>query len=196
MSTYRHIRFHHIEESDQLDFIESKYHAFSRAMLDLMGRNFRSALRSNPKWKSEIQDLICLIDQIQEQLNTLIELEQKNLFPFIRKLAEVEQHQQPLKFLKVKLVESSINSIKLGHNHVVALLHSIKVLSNEFQAPRASNELLKLCYAELQEFDNYILKSLAHKENYLFPKILQLELKVLFKTKVAPAGMGAIGRDD
>jgi regulator of cell morphogenesis and NO signaling len=196
MPNYRHIRFQHIEESDQLDFIESKYHAYSRAMLDLMGRNFRSAWRSNPKWRSEIQDLICLIDQIQDQLNTLIELEQKNLFPFIRKLSEVEKHRQPLKFLKVKLVESSINSIKAGHNHVVALLHSMKVLSNSFQAPTASNELLKLCYAELEEFDGYLLKSLAHKENYLFPKILQLELKVLNKTHAAPAGMSAIGRDD
>lgn len=165
-------------------------------MLDLMCRNFKSALRTNPRWKSEIQDLICLLEQLNEQLNSLIELEEKSLFPFIRKLVEVENHQEPLRFLSVKLVESSINSIKKGHNHIVALLHSLRTLSNEFKAPTTSNELLKLCFAELQEFESDFLVNLSRKENFLFPKILELEQKVLRKSSIAPIGMSIKGRDD
>jgi len=196
MSTFRHIRFQHIEECDQLDFIESRYHAYARSMLNLMSRNFKSALRSNPRWKSEIQDLVCLLEQLNEQINSLIELEEKSLFPFIRKLVEVEQHQEPLRFLNVKLVESSILSIKNGHNHIVALLHSLRTLSNEFKAPVSSSELLKLCYAELEEFDREFLGNLSRKENFLFPKIVQLEQKVLRKSNLAPVGISIKGRDD
>jgi len=165
-------------------------------MLNLMSRNFKSALRSNPRWKSEIQDLVCLLEQLNEQINSLIELEEKSLFPFIRKLVEVEQHQEPLRFLNVKLVESSILSIKNGHNHIVALLHSLRTLSNEFKAPVSSSELLKLCYAELEEFDREFLGNLSRKENFLFPKIVQLEQKVLRKSNLAPVGISIKGRDD
>ncbi len=196
MSTFRHIRFQHIEECDQLDFIEGKFHAYARSMLQLMSRNFKSALRSNPRLKANIQDLICLLDQLNEQLDSLIELEENNLFPFIRKLAEVEKHAEPLRFLNVKLVESSIKSIKFGHNHIIALLHSLRTLSDEFRAPLYSNELLKLCYAELEEFDKEFLANLSRKENFLFPKLLELEQKVLNKSNRAPIGQSLKGRDD
>lgn len=196
MSTYRHIRFQLIEECDQLDFIESKHHAYAQSMLNLMRRNFKSALHSNPRWKSEILDLICLLEQLNEQINALVELEEKSLFPFIRKLVEVEQHHEPLRFLSVNLVESSIKSIKNCHNHIVALLHSLRTVSNDFKAPVSASELLKLCYAELEEFEKEYLGNLSRKENGLFPRIVQLEQKVRSKSVLAPFGMSLQGRDD
>ena len=64
MDHFEHINFNAIREADLLDFIKGRHHAFSKAMLNLMIRNFKSAYVSNPDIASEIRDLISLLEQI------------------------------------------------------------------------------------------------------------------------------------
>jgi len=196
MQNYRNIRFHHIEESDLLDFIEQRHHAYAKSMLILMLQNFKSAIASNPRHKDVLQDLKCLLEQLNVQIMRIIALEEESLFPFVRKLLEVRQQIEPVRFLKTGLIQSSINRISAEHDHAIALVHSIKKISNYYTPPEISNELLKLCYEELREFEDLSMSQIFRERKFLFPRILDLESDVLQISSVAATGTSGPGHDD
>jgi regulator of cell morphogenesis and NO signaling len=196
MDHFEHINFNEIREADLLDFIEGRHHAFSKAMLNLLIRNFNSAYVSNPDIASEIRDLISLLEQIDLKISRIISQEEDSLFPFIRKLLDVKVQPNPIRFLNVKLLESSIRSIKEEHSHVEALMHSLKGLTKNFKAPSISDELLKLCFVELKEFIEECTNNLNREKDSLFPKLLALELEVLELSSIAMVGNMNKSNDD
>ncbi len=196
MDHFEHINFNAIREADLLDFIEGRHHAFSKAMLNFMIRNFKSAYVSNPDIASEIRDLISLLEQIDLKISRIISQEAESLFPFIRKLLDVKVQPNPIRFLNVKLLESSIRSIKEEHSHVEALMHSLKGLTKNFKAPSISDELLKLCFVELKEFIEECTNNLNREKDSLFPKLLELELEVLELSSMAMIGNVNKNNDD
>jgi regulator of cell morphogenesis and NO signaling len=196
MSYFTHISFHQIQEGDLIDFFELRHHEQAGSLLKLMHRNFQSAKSSNPRYRLILQDLICLLQQIDVQLSGLVKLESDSLFPFVRKLAEVQKHREPIRFLRVSLIGSSIEKIAEEHNHIIALLHSIKQLTNQFMPPADASEIMKLCYAELKEFDDTVMSQLDREQNILFPKILKLEDEVMHKSSIASTGTGGWGMQE
>lgn len=196
MATFEHISFQQLGESDLIDFLELSHHDKAKSLLELMRRNFHSARISNPKYKSLIQDITCLLEQIEVQIKALFSLEAGSLFPFVRKLAEVSTYREPVRFLRVSLIESSIRRITEEHSHITALLHSTRQLSNNFRPPADSTEILKLGFAELREFEELVSNQLFREQNILFPKILQLEDEILHKSSIAATGTGAKGHDE
>jgi regulator of cell morphogenesis and NO signaling len=196
MDHFEHINFNAIREADLLDFIEGRHHAFSKAMLNLMIRNFKSAYVSNPDIAAEIRDLISLLEQIDLKISRLISQEEESLFPFIRKLLDIKVQPNPIRFLNVKLLESSIRGIKEEHSHVEALMHSLKGLTKNFKAPLIADELLKLCFVELKEFIEECTNNLNREKDSLFPKLLALELEVLELSSMAIVGNVNKSNDD
>jgi regulator of cell morphogenesis and NO signaling len=196
MSNFEHINFASIGEADLLDFIESRHHAFSKSMLRLMIKNFRSALKTNEHSTVQIKDIISLLEQIEVKVSRLISQEEESLFPFIRKLIEVKDQSEPIRFLNVKLLESSFRRIQEEHTHVSALLHSLKRLSRNYHPHSAANELLKLCFAELKEFELNCSKNLMREKDILFPKMLQLESEVMQLSSTALTGRSRFSNDD
>jgi regulator of cell morphogenesis and NO signaling len=196
MDHFEHVNFNAIHEADLLDFIEGRHHAFLKAMLNLMIRNFKSAYASNPEIAASIRDLISLLEQIDIKISRLITQEEESLFPFIRKLLEVKVQPNPIRFLNVKLLDSSIRIIKEEHSHVEALMHSLKELSKNFRPPGNSDELLKLCFIELKEFDDECTNNLKREKDILFPKLLALELEVLELSSNAIVGNVNKSNDD
>ncbi len=188
MSHFRHINFRCIREEDLLDFIEQKHHAYCRSMLELMIRNFNSAIKSSTHVSEELEDTYNILLQLQEQVTKLIDMEEISLFPFIRKLLEVNNEPEPLRFLNVNLTGSTIRSIRDDHARVIALLHSLRKLTNNYKTAKDSSEILKLVYAELEEFDQDFIQHLHREKEYLFPKMIHLEEMVVQSSGKASLG--------
>jgi len=157
-------------------------------MLELMIRNFNSAIKSNTPVSEELEDTFNILLQLQEQVTKLIDMEELSLFPFIRKLLEVSNEPEPLRFLNVNLTGSTIRSIRDDHARVIALLHSLRKLTNNYQTAIESSEILKLAYAELEEFDQDFIQHLHREKEYLFPKMISLEEKVVQSSSRASLG--------
>lgn len=195
-NNFDHINFAAVSESDLLDFIESWHHDFSKSMLKLMLRNFGSAALKSKDHSVMIRDILSLLEQIDVKITRLIHQEEESLFPFIRKLIEVKDHSIPIRFLNVKLLESSICKIIEEHTHIEALLHSLELLSHNFHTPDTSNELLKLSFSELKEFSEQYSRNLAREKEVLFPKLLQLESEVMTLSSIAIIGSNKYSNDD
>jgi len=186
MSNFRHINFRMIEETDLLDFIEQKHHVYCRSMLELIIRNFRSALRQHDD--PEARDLLGLLLELQNQVAELIRKEEESVFPFIRKMLEVKNLKVPFRFLNVNLTESSVRTIRDDHSKVLALLNSLKQRTHHFNPPPNASEILKLSYAELEEFDADFSRHLYREKEFLFPKMIRLEEEVRRRSEEASAG--------
>jgi len=68
------------------------------------------------------------------------------------------------------------------------LLHSLRKLTNNYQTAIESSEILKLAYAELEEFDQDFIQHLHREKEYLFPKMISLEEKVVQSSSRASLG--------
>jgi regulator of cell morphogenesis and NO signaling len=195
-NNFDHINFASISESDLLDFIESWHLDFSKSMLKLLLRNFSSAALKSKEHSVFIHEILSLLEQINNKITQLIHQLEESLFPFIRKLLEVKEQAIPVRFLNVKLLESSISRIKEEHTHIEGLLHSLKLLSHNFHSPSNSDELLRLSFTELKLFNEHCIRNLKREKDVLFPKMLQLESEVLKISSIASTGTSNYSNDD
>jgi regulator of cell morphogenesis and NO signaling len=179
VSYYEHIDFSRVDDHDLLDFIESRQHAFTRNMLDLIILNLRSAIRKNPPEHIGLGQVVQLLEALQMKIEQLIRLQEKNLFPFLRKLMEVYQRKQAFRFLKINLTESCLKEIRAEHERILDMLLRMRNVTNHFRPPLYADEGLKLCYAELKEFTEDLTLQLYREDQFLLPRIATLELKVL-----------------
>jgi len=180
---YNHIDFNRVDEYDLLDFIENRQHAFTRKMLDLIILNLQSALRNNPSEQHILTQVVKSLESLRPKIEQLISLQETNLFPFLRKLLEVYKQKEPSRFLKIKLTESSIRQIKAEHAGILTMLESLRSLTNQFQPPAKTDEAMKLCYAELQEFSEDLTQQLYREDQFLLPRIATIEEMVLNRSQ-------------
>lgn len=62
--------------------------------------------------------------------------------------------------------------IRKDHAAIAKLFKKLRVLSNQYTAPENASAMLKLCYAQLFNFEQDILKHIFLEEDILFPKLL------------------------
>ncbi len=190
MGNYRHINFHKINDEDLLSFIEQRHHAYCKNMLELIIRNFRSAQQHRGQFSKEGNELLSALLELRDEVEALIQKEEETVFPYVRKMLQVKSRIEPYRFLDVNLTESSIRAIHEDHLRVVKVLTRIKKMTNHFKPNAEADEILRLVYAEMSEFDADFSQHLHRELEYLFPRMIQLEEDVRKRTRQA-----AIGRD-
>lgn len=190
MGNYRHINFHKIEDEDLLSFIEQRHHAYCKSMLELIIRNFRSALQSKGQFSPESNQLLAALLELRDQVDALITKEEETLFPYVRKMLQVRAQKEPYRFLDVNLTESSMRTLQEDHVRVMQVIAQIKRITADFTPKADDEEILRLVYAELKEFDADFTQHLHRELEFLFPRMIQLEEDVRQRTRQA-----AVGRD-
>ena len=188
MPGFQHIDFNAIGAKDLLVFFEQRHHAYVKSMLELILRNFDSALHQENTLHEGAEYLLNLLLELRKNVDKLISIEQESIFPFIRTLIEVRETQSPIRFLNINLSESTLKAIRLDHARVLDLLHGIRNFTNNYTPPVKCNETLKLVYAELEEFDHNFGQLLHREIEYLFPRLIALEQEVVMRTEEASEG--------
>ena len=188
MPGFQHIDFNAIGAKDLLFFFEQRHHANVKGALELILRNFDSALHQENTLHEGAEYLLNLLLELRNNVDKLISIEENSIFPFIRTLIEVRESASPLRFLNINLSASSLKAIKHDHARVLDLLHSIRNFTNNYAAPAKCNETLKLVYAELEEFDHNFGLLLHREIEHLFPRLIALENEVVQRTQKAAEG--------
>lgn len=190
MGNYRHINFHKIDDEDLLNFIEQRHHAYCKNMLELIILHFRSALQSKGQFSHESNQLLAALLELRDQVDSLIRKEEETLFPYVRKMLQVRAQKDPYRFLDVNLTQSSIRTLQEDHVSVMQVIAQIKRITADFTPKADDEEILRLVFAELKEFDADFTQHLHRELEFLFPRMIQLEEEVRQRTRQA-----AMGRD-
>jgi regulator of cell morphogenesis and NO signaling len=184
-ASFSHIDFNAIREEDLIIFFEQRHHAHAINLLELILKNFDSALHQEHTLHEGAEYLLNLLLDLRKQVEKIFAIEQESIFPFVRTMLEIRAHKTPVRFLNINLSESSIRAIRLEHSRVLDLLHSIRQFTHNYTPPVRCNETLKLVYAELEEFDRDFGQLLHREIEFLFPRIIALEQEVMRRTDEA-----------
>lgn len=177
MNHFQHIDFNRISEEDLLDFIEGKHHNYALDMLSLLEKNLVAALSLRNGKTPFLEEVLRKIKHLHFLTQTLITHKQSSLFPFIRRL-RLSYNKANERFLLVPLVKSSMRSLDKQQNDILEELRHLRELIDEHSKHNTINEITRLCFAELDEFEHDFSNGLNREKEFLLPRLLILEEQV------------------
>ncbi len=125
-------------------------------------------LCSNKICETKEKEAEILADSLQK-LGGLIEQhlvwEEQTFFPYLRLQIEHEQNEVS------ENLPSVITKIKSDHYSITKLIKKNRLMNNDYVPPSGASPVLKLCYAQLFDFEQDMLKHIFLEEHLLFPKL-------------------------
>lgn len=110
---------------------------------------------------SELTDLLL-------RLGKLIELhlnwEEEHFFPFLR--MELQYTEQTLRDLYTFLTK-----LREEHKVILTLFEEARILSNDYTPSSLSSSTIKLCFAQIFDFEQDMLKHIFFEDHMIFPKL-------------------------
>lgn len=114
-----------------------------------------------------------LFTEIRKEMTAHMQKEEMILFPRIK---EAEQsfpsHKQ--NGIDAGYISGPVTVMMNEHDHAGNLLYQIRQLTNQYHVPEEACTTLRVCLAELKEFEEDLHKHVHLENNHLFPKALQL----------------------
>lgn len=105
-----------------------------------------------------------LIQKASDLISTHLERDEEVLFMQIGELSL----NKPIDGLP-----SLLKDIKKQHHSIERLFSKLRILSHDYTAPAEASAVLRLCYAQLFNFEQDFLKHIFLEEDILFPKLLE-----------------------
>jgi regulator of cell morphogenesis and NO signaling len=137
---------------------------------------FKVYIKTITKVDGDIHPEVKKISVLIQELTALIEqhliLEEHLLFPYIETMIKTNG---ALPQLEPNLSENPLKKIKAEHNKIITILKKIRIISNDYLPGVNSSPALKLCYAQLFDFEQDIHRHIFLEEKILFPKLVEIE---------------------
>lgn len=109
-----------------------------------------------------------LVDSISKLINKITEyldMEETVLFPYLLSVMKINASPS------LKRLSFSVKRIKSEHQSISRLFRKVRLLSNNYTPDEKASSLIKLCYAQLFNFEQDILRHIFIEEDVLFPKL-------------------------
>jgi regulator of cell morphogenesis and NO signaling len=154
-----------------IDHIQFRYHSTERSSLVFIGKQIKDIHDMYPD--PVIEKLGTLFSALVADLTEHAEEEERELFPYIKKMAEVKRGKVKTKEIKI-ILHNPIGMLEAEHELTGQLLDDIRELTNNYahiSGAERYNELMNDLVVFQEDFHVHI-----HLENnVLFPKALELE---------------------
>jgi regulator of cell morphogenesis and NO signaling len=152
------------------DYIVKTHHAFIKNALSRFDVHLKTIIKLDSVKYPEVTEVSRLMEKLKLIMEQHLNLEEQILFPYISTLIEGAG-----RFGTVVTMENPLKKLKQEHAYVAAILSRVRELSNDYTPPVSTSPALKLCYAQLFDFEQDVHKHIFLEENILFPKLLALE---------------------
>ena len=120
--------------------------------------------------KNEIGNKI--MDDILTKLGNLIvqhfEMDEEILFPYIRLKISNDIYSKNKEF------PISLRKIKAEHNAILKLFKKLRLISNNYTPDESATPALKLCYAQLFNFEQDMAKQIFLEDEILLPRFVKM----------------------
>lgn len=157
------------------DYILSTYHVSIKQSLSVLPVYIKTMEAIDKNKHNEVAKIAELFVALKELIEQLLGKEENIFFPYIKKLSESLRYNTKESKSVVGLSKRPLATIKEEHEKIKFLLQEMRSLSNEYTPANDSSPSLKLCYAHLFNFEQDVYKHIFLKENFLFPKVAELE---------------------
>lgn len=172
------VNFEEMSVDKLSDYIAEAHHPNLKKSLAAFQVHFKTILKVEVERHPEVKKINEVFEELKVLLEQHLNKEEGIFFPYIKKLVELYKHDgQEVKSLK-GLSKNPVNKIQLEHKKIKNLLAKIRETSNDYTPPVDAYPSLKLCYAQLFNFEQDIYKHIYLEERILFPKLVEFENRV------------------
>jgi len=119
-----------------------------------------------------------LFTDLREELLSHMAKEEKMLFPYIKKMYIAYNNSLEMPVAPFGTVGNPVKVMESEHDAAGNLVQEISMLTNNYTPPEGACGKFKVLYAELKEFESDLHVHIHLENNILFPKAIELEMKL------------------
>ena len=180
---HRVVNFNNMSIEKLIDYIISTHHVSLKKALESLPKYFNTIKFAENEKHIDVESIKILFEELITLLGEELKSEETLFFPYIKKLVEIEKNNE-LTLLHLKnLSENKVKSVQSEQRKIKEVLKKIRKITNEYYPSANSSPGLKLCYAQLFNLEQDIQKHIFLQENLVFPKLLELEKRIINSKK-------------
>lgn len=157
------------------DYIEKTHHRYVEDKIPTLLQFTQKIARVHGERHPEMVEVAELFAGSAEDLSAHLKKEEIILFPFIRKMVELQRSGQPLTPAHFGSVENPVAMMKHEHDVEGERFRKIAELTNNYSVPADGCNTFQVTIKMLEDFENDLHKHIHLENNILFPKAIELE---------------------
>lgn len=161
--TGERVKFNEMPSGELVRYLTDTQHPFLLKALSTFSLCGKSIADAYVGEKNAVM-MTDLLQKLESLIKKYLEEEEKSFFDHLR----LFYSGQPVTDLT-----EWVSAIRKQHEVIARLFEKVRVISDHYTPPKGASASLKLCYAQLFNFEQDILKHLFLEEDILFPKLLE-----------------------
>ncbi len=167
--------YHEWDPRVLIDHILSIHHVYVRENIPLLKEFSTKVARVHGQANPEVVEIAELFDEVGNELETHMKKEEQILFPYIKRLGDAREQQEPLDHPSFGSVENPIRMMELEHERAGEIMAEIRRLSDDYTPPEHACTTYRVSYFKLEEFEADLHRHIHLENNVLFPMARAIE---------------------
>ncbi|RPI17121.1 MAG: iron-sulfur cluster repair di-iron protein [Ignavibacteriae bacterium] len=158
-----------------VDYIINNHHSYVVKTLPVIYAHSRKVAGAHGENHPEVIKIAEYFSMIKDELEAHLMKEEKMLFPYIKKLAEIKKKNLDVQYPPFGSVKEPIRVMEAEHENAGTLMSEINTLSRGYNPPEDACTTFRVLYQELKEFEDDLHVHIHLENNILHPKAIELE---------------------
>ena len=163
-------RFNEWEPQTLIAYIVGNHHGYVRRALPAIGAYTRKLAATHGAAHPELLEIEQLFDQVSDEMTSHMAKEEQILFPYIAQLADAAPRREAIPPAPFGSIDNPIRMMEEEHESAGAVMARIRELSANYTAPPDGCTTYRVCFQELQAFEEDLHAHVHLENNVLFPK--------------------------
>ena len=161
--------------ADLIRHINGTHHKYTREEISRLGPLFDKVSNVHGLAHTELLEMRHDFRALAQELTTHMTKEEMVLFPYIERVEEAVVAGEPILPPPFGSVENPVAKMVHEHDEAGKLLHRLRRLSHNYQAPEGACVSYKTLFAALDEFEKDLYQHIHLENNVLFPRAVAME---------------------
>jgi regulator of cell morphogenesis and NO signaling len=166
------INFSEMRIDKLVDYLSNTHDVSVKSAISRFNIYLKTIAKVDSTLHPEVKKISLLIHELTELTEQHLSMEEHLLFPYASTLFKTNGMRVSS---DLHLTESPLKRIKTEHSRMTSILEEIRAASNNYFPAVNSSPALKLCYAQLFDFEQDIHRHIFLEEKILFPKLTEME---------------------
>jgi len=165
--------------ADLTGHILEKHHQYVREAIPRIRTLAGKVREKHGEKHPEIVDIEKLFLHVGRELIMHMQKEEQILFPYIEALERAANGPEAIEPPFFQTVKNPVHAMMEEHDAAAALMNQIRAASSAYTAPTDACASYRALYRDLHEFETDLHQHVHLENNILFPRAVELEVRVL-----------------
>lgn len=126
----------------------------------------------------ELIKVMDLFSEVSTELQQHMMKEEQILFPFIIKLNGIDKNKTAFTPPPFGTIRNPIKMMEAEHENAGNIFKEIREITNDYSLPADACNTYNIAFQKLDEFENDLFRHIHLENNILFPKAIEMEIKL------------------